>query len=151
MSAATIGLAIAILYNSRKANAARYSDKYIFSYRFLLWPLQPYSQIVFWSVIFNHGLEYLALIQHMLKVPGVENRSRTMFIAATLLGMALISFYVIFNFIYAQQPNWVAQNWWFAIFMALYPFLTLLHYAIDGVVYRMSDQDDRGGMPAGRR
>jgi len=143
ISAVTLGFAVAIILNTRKTSATGYRDKFIFSFRFLLWPLQPYSLIVLWSVVFNHGLEYLALIQHMLKTPGVESRTKRMFLAATLIGMGLISFYVIFNFI---EPLWVSETWLVAVFFALYPFLTLLHYAIDGVAYRMSDPDVQKSM-----
>lgn len=141
MSAISMSLAVAIIYNSRNTSATGYTDKFIFSFRFLLWPLQPYSQIVLWSVIFNHGIEYIALIQHMLRQSIDGKSARKMFIAATLFGMALISFYNVFNYIHPQYPNWAVESWAFSIFLALYPFLTLLHYAIDGIAYRMSDPD----------
>jgi hypothetical protein len=146
MSAMTLLLGIAIIYNSKIISTLDQSDKYIFSYRFLLWPLQPFSQIVIWSVIFNHGIEYIVLIQHMLKGTSEKVRSKKMFVASIFLGMSLISFYNIFHYVYGENPSWVAESWIFSIFMALYPFLTLLHYAIDSVVYRMSDPDVQNSM-----
>lgn len=141
MSAVSMALAIAIIYNAKKTSAAGFEDKYIFSYRFLLWPLQPYSQIVLWSVIFNHGIEYIALIQHMLKSSTSKKSTKRTFITAIALGMVFISLYNVFEYIYPEYPSWVINSWGFSIVLALYPFFTLLHYAIDGVAYRMSDPD----------
>ncbi len=146
MSSVALALAVAIIFNSRKLCVAGNNDKFIFSFRFLLWPLQPFSQIVFWSVVFNHGIEYVALIAHMLNVT-TQKISRRLYLASPIvLGMMMISFYNFFDLFYQEYPAWVDESWMFCIFLAVYPFLTLLHYVVDAVLYRMSDPDVQSTM-----
>ncbi len=137
------GCAFYLFFKIQKVEALAKTDKLLFSLRMLFWPMAGYSWVAKLFIGIIHGHEYIALIQKMM------SRSH-----ASVYGRLLrfASFFLFLLFLYNGIELFTAYQGdnvdsFFSMYpplltlTLLVPILSLSHYLVDGVLYRIRDQD----------
>jgi hypothetical protein len=109
----------------------------LFSLRYFLFVLAPFSQFAFWGVAFCHGIEYLLVYWRM------SSNSRISKLDKRKLHLTS-AFFALF-LIYLSSPFWLAEevNYNFIMItgVSLYTGLLYTHFYLDRQMFKMRDPD----------
>ncbi|HMN69657.1 MAG TPA: hypothetical protein PKC28_14035 [Bdellovibrionales bacterium] len=134
-----------LLYRIAREPMFRSTYKLVFALRFLLWPLGPYSQVAMWTIVLTHSTEYLALLLRCADLDGEAHATRKrLWIAGGCGALAILTFAsidLISDLSQRSYEDLFTTNLGLTLLLAVYPFLIMLHYVVDAVIYRMSDPD----------
>lgn len=109
----------------------------VFSLRYFLFVLAPFSGFAFWGLALCHGVEYLAVYLRMSKNSEIKKEDRVKFhFVSTLFGLLLIFF---------SSPFWLAEEKNFSTMMALmvslYMGFLYVHFYLDRQMFKMRDPE----------
>lgn len=122
------------------------SGKALFTFRFWLSPFALYCQLTIWLLSAIHTQEYLALLSK-ISTTSEGAKVRVRLILGLILSIAILLPIFSIEFFFHIQGYGAALSknnvLWNSILLALIPTITLLHYFVDGIIYRMRDPDVR--------
>lgn len=146
-SASAFVAAFYLLYLIQRSQLFTRTNKFAYSLRFVLWPFSLYSTVAVWFVILMHSTEYLALFRRIVRTQSAARSAAmtiSVFLAAALvvgISKALgpldqLEGLVTGTSFLTIREN-LRDNLAATLFLTLYPMLTMGHFVVDGLIYRM--------------
>jgi hypothetical protein len=140
--------AFALLFLIHREPSFKNTGKLMFAVRMVFWPCGLYSTLATWLLPVMHGEEYLGFFNRVVgeKAKAVRRRALVWLLSSVVVILLSCFLNLYVDVLHISKTDIFEWQPLALILFAFQPFLTLMHYLTDGLIYKMGDKDVRSTM-----